>query len=341
MNPITYLFRGGCVAMTMLLAMPVFAQSPTPPGAESAGGAVVVRGTIRNGTTGRRQQVEELRLIRLQGGMQVLQIIADAGPDFSFEPVPGDAPLLLRASYEGTSYTKMIPPAPRFQRQAQELEVFEGGADRGDITITPLIQLVNTREGLQVSRVYAIENDSDPPRAYKGDPSIFIPSEATNVNSQLRNPGSQMPAPIALIKDGDFSRTSRGFRPGRSLLSIDFTLPNRELVDRNPAGAEATAIVLWQPAAARPEITGATSEFMEIPEQGPAFRVRYPAHGEVRFQMNDSDFYFENPAAAHENAFLSDAGRTGIALVIALAFLFLMISLLTSLLRGSGSGSTA
>lgn len=303
---------------------------------------VVIRGVIRNGTTGRRQQADELHLIRLQGGMQVLQIIGQAGPDFAFDPAPGDAPLLIRARYAGATYTRLVPPAPRFQSQSQEVLVFEAGAKRADITITPLYQLVNAPEGLKVSKIYAIENNSQPPRSFQGGaPLVYVPEGAAGLQSQLRNPDSQMPVPVELRKAGRFYESDRAFRPGRSLLYVDFTVSARDFTDMNPAqdGESYFAIYLWRPEAAKPSLSGGESELIEIPNEGAAYRVRYPADGGVRIRTDDRNFYFENPMAAHENAFLNSPLRTTIAIVVALSGFFFFISLLATILRSGRAGA--
>ncbi len=313
----------------------LFAVTVAPAFAESD--SVQLRGTIRNGTTGRAQKVDQLQLLRLEGGMKTLQVIADAGPDFRFDPAPRDAPLLIRATYGGTFYTQMVPPAPEKQNREHTLTVFDPGALRSDVNITPLYQLVNTKDGLRVSKLYAIENESKPPRSYTGDPLIYVPPGALELSVQLRNPDSSLPVPLSLVKEGEFLRADRGFRPGRSLLTVDFSLSAREWSDRTPPGETTTAIVFWRPEAAQPEIAGGKKKLLEIPDEGPAFQVRYPPDGAVRFRVNSDAYYFENPMAAHENAFLNSTGRTILALVVTLSFFFLLISILSALRRGGGS----
>jgi cytochrome c-type biogenesis protein CcmI len=121
---------------------------------------VAIEGRIINGTTGQPARVEQLELLKIQEGMQVVETLKAAGPNFRFTPIEqAGAPLLVRATYAGDSFISVIPPVERPGQEAlqTDLTVYDRGARIDDIEFHSGLQISRLREGLDVTLVYALK----------------------------------------------------------------------------------------------------------------------------------------------------------------------------------------
>jgi len=109
------------LAATLLLASYAAAQAGT------------VRGTVKNGTTGKPGAGVELTLIQLQGGMQgVAHSKSDAQGEFTFDhPGLGAQPMLVRASYRGINFNTAVPPGS----STVQVDIYEPSKDAKTIEV--------------------------------------------------------------------------------------------------------------------------------------------------------------------------------------------------------------
>lgn len=359
-NALTLIFAGFALGGALLLpARGLYAQMP---GGGPAQGPenVVFRGEIQNGTrNGSPAKVERLELIQLgEGVMQTVQVIENAGPTFQFQAVPRPTgPHLIRATYQGESYSTMVPPAPNFYLQPQQITVFEPGADRRSVQITSAMRVTKLKgDRLAIQQFMVISNDSVPPRSF--DPRgyhVYLPDGAETVRASLQHESTRMPIPLNLEPVADKPnryRVDRGVRPGNSQLVIDYDLPDVKFVDalpdekdavpglppaRTPAGSHENPhnfrIVFWQPGNARPTISGAQAETIEIPNIGEALRVVYPGGGQaVTFDFSAGGHFVENPMQSDTNPLFDTPTQTIVGVLSGLIVFFLI----ASIIAGSG-----
>lgn len=313
------------------------AQTPPAPGE-----MIVIRGRLVNGTTGAPVRAERLTLLRLSEGMQPLQTLNSAGPDFAFAPIPApDGPHLIRAEFQGESYNQMIPPAPRFYRAPQTITVYDAGAKRADVQITAALQVTKVQNGLRVESMYIIANQSQPRRSFSTDDLfVYVPTGATEVRGGLRHESSQMAIPLQLTPSGKpgYFRLGRGFRPGSSELTISYLVEGELLTDQllhDPAGDDNShkfRILLWRPQNARPIIQGGSVVQENIPGAGEALRVMYPPTGGVRYDFSSGDFLYDGPIE-EINPIFDTPLKAGVGLAGVTLLLFLILSFAVQLGR--------
>lgn len=303
----------------------------TAPG-PAAGKKATIFGTITNGTTGAPVAPEEIQLLRPgQTGMQVLQSIRPGTVSFKFDPVPVQGPVLVRSLYAGETYIHVVPPTEKFYNAPQQVTVYEVGARAEDILITSGLQVVKHKESLKLSRVFAIENRSKPPRAFAGSGlKFFVSPDAKNVRAQLQHQGS-MPVPNALTPEG---KLARGIRPGNSELTLEYEISGFQLEERaqefsgSPA-KHAFLVVVFQPADAKPKVEGASVEELQIPNLGPALRINFGTDS-AKFDFSNGGYIIENPLKSDVNAVFDESWKVLVALLFTIIILFLGASVLAS-----------
>ncbi len=309
---------------------------------------LIVSGTLRNGTRGGAPTgAEELALIQLAGGMSILQTLKNPGPNFRFQPVPRpNSPLLLRAVYQGETYTAMIPPTPQMQNRPQTVTVYDPGAPRDQVALQSALRVTKTGEGLQVEQLFVISNRSQPERSWSlRDYAIYIPPAAEGVQANLTHESTRMPVPLdvaAYPEAGEnFHRLERAVRPGESQLQINYALADVRFFDRLPrhmdapdansnsteiTDPQAFRIVMWRPENAEPSVEGGTVIPETIPGLGRAYRVVYP-NGGLTYDFSAGGVFFGNPMTSDINPIFDTDIKTGAGLVAAVLLFFLLISI--------------
>ena len=144
-----------------------------------------IKGLILNGTTGRAGRADSLALINLSQGMKTVETRKNLQSTFSFNPIRKPrGPLLIRAEYKGQVYVKMVPPTERFWKQNQKLIVYEPRKLPGDAQITTAIHITRMEEGLKISKIFAVKNNSTPPRTYTLEDFVFLYSKRRRERSR-------------------------------------------------------------------------------------------------------------------------------------------------------------
>ena len=311
----------------------------------AAAQTVSLQGQIRNGTRGGTPAgVEELALISLDGGMQVLATQSNVGPAFRFDNVPAqrNGPLLLRARFQGDSFATMIPPTPGALDRGIQVTVFESGASRSDVRITVALQVAKLpEEQLAVRKLFAVSNVSDPPRSFDaGDYAIYVPDGALELRASLVHESTRMPVDVQLRAGGEGRfLLDRTLRPGDSELTIEYTLDAQDFEDYMPLEREretpdphSFTIVIWRPADARPEVSGGEVIQETIPDFGEAYRVVYRPAEPVHYDFQGGSVLVLNPLDAEFNPIFDHAGKTILGLFVVLGLFFFLISIV----RASG-----
>lgn len=299
---------------------------------------IQITGQIRNGTNGMPAKVERLELIDLAQGMNVKQVLVDAGPRFQFKEVNLDPnrPAMIRAIYRGQPYFTMIPPVAERRKALQTVTVFETGYDPDSIQVNSGLQLTRTIDGLLVARVYAIANDSN--KTLPGDKVVFfIPENARDIKVTSRFQNS-MPVDLTLKQEGRWFWPERGFRPGMTEMAVEFAVDEFSFEERpdrignldSNNNSNFSRIVLWRPPDAIPEFSGAQNvQEMEVPDLGKAIQVTFT--GPITVTMNNGSVWFENPLQSDSNPVFSTTTGTLIGVLIVLALLFSLMVLFSGL----------
>ena len=203
------------LACVLLVALPNSASAGT------------VTGVVHNGTDGKTAAGVDVILIQLQGGMQpVASTKSDAKGAYKFDfPAIGQQPMLIRAVYQGVMFHQPLPPG----RDNVDVTVFEPSADSKIVNVgSRVIVFQPNGSNLLVGEEYALQNQSQPPKAYyseKGDFAFQLPQ-----GGQLGQVSSWGPSGMPVVQ----GTTDRGkgkyaiayaFQPGDNGVRFSYQLP--------------------------------------------------------------------------------------------------------------------
>jgi hypothetical protein len=192
--------------------------------------AGTVRGTVKNGTTGKPAAGVEVILIQLQGGMQpVANSKSDAQGEFAFDnPGLGAQPMLVRAVYRGINFHQPVPPGS----STVVVSIYEPSSDAKTINVPSHVVVFQPNGSkLIVGEEYQIENKSEPPKAYfrtEGNFDFALPEK-----SQLQQVAASGPTGMPVVQSPIDKKNNRysiayAFRPGQSIVRYSYELPYPE-----------------------------------------------------------------------------------------------------------------
>ena len=152
--------------------------------------AQTLSGTLKNGTTNKPAGGDDVVLIKLGEGMEeAARTKADAGGHFSFK-LPDQGPHLVRAIHQGVTYHRMAPPGTDYV----ELQVFDVAKKVEGISVTADVMRFQAQGNqLQGTRLFAVNNTSDPPRTQMNDQNFefYLPEGARIVDASAETAGGQ------------------------------------------------------------------------------------------------------------------------------------------------------
>jgi hypothetical protein len=185
---------------------------------------------LSNGTTGGKGSAELVRVILLKEAMLPIREVKNVSGSFSIQglDLPEGIPVLIQATYKGASYNKMIPPVPELRKAEQELVVFDTTNTESTISTRSLLQLVKLPDSLQVFKIFIIQNNSSPPKAYqpKSGLDIYIPKEANGLTGTWTQGNSKMAIPLEFISKSETIRSiERTVLPGSTEVQVMYTIP--------------------------------------------------------------------------------------------------------------------
>jgi hypothetical protein len=192
-----------------------------------AAAAGTVTGVVHNGTDGKLAAGVDVILIQLQGGMQpVVNTKSDDKGNFKFDfPAIGQQPMLIRAVYHGVMFHQPLPPG----RDKVDVTVYEPSGDTKMVNVgSRVIVLQPNGENLLVGEEYALQNQSQPPKAFfneKGDFAFQLPQGA-----QLGQVSSWGPSGMPVVQGtmdkgkGKFA-IAYAFQPGDNGVRFSYQMP--------------------------------------------------------------------------------------------------------------------
>jgi hypothetical protein len=188
--------------------------------------AQTLTGTVTNGTTSTAVAGDDVILIRLAQGMEeAARTKTDAKGAFHFELKDGQGPHLIRVVHQGVTYHHMAPPGTT----AADVQVFDVAKKVENITATADLLYVQAKpDELGVTRIFAVNNASKPPRTQMNDQNFefYIPSGAKIDGAQAQTAGGQWveSEPVAQPEKGRYAFVFP-LRPGQTDFQITYRLP--------------------------------------------------------------------------------------------------------------------
>lgn len=183
-------------------------------------------GTITNGTSGKPGAGDEVVLLTLAEGMQEAgRTKADASGKFHFDLKDAGGPHLIRAIHQGVTYHRMAPPGT----SSVDIQVYDAAQKVQGLNVTADVMRLQADQGqLQIVRLFAVDNQSSPPRTQQNDQNFefFLPDGATVDSGQARAPNGQ---PITNNPVPQKTKNKYAFnfplRPGETQFQIAYHLP--------------------------------------------------------------------------------------------------------------------
>ena len=188
--------------------------------------AETLTGTVKNGTTDKPGSGDEVVLIKLGNGMEeAARTKADAKGNFKFDFDDAASPHLIRAIHQGVTYHRMAPPGTT----SVEIEVFDVSKKIEGLSVTADVMRCQVENGqLEVDRIFAVNNESKPPRTQMNDHNFefYVPEDAKVLQGAAKtangNPLNSAPVPQA-----DKGRYAFIFplRPGETQFQVQYAVP--------------------------------------------------------------------------------------------------------------------
>src|SRR5437879_10622084 len=193
----------------------------------SLAAAGTVTGVVHNATYGKIAAGVDFILIQLQGGMQpVVNTKSDDKGNFKFDfPAIGQQPMLIRAVYHGVMFHQPLPPG----RDKVDVTVYEPSADTKMVNVgSRVIVLQPNGENLLVGEEYALQNQSQPPKAYysdKGDFAFQLPQGAQIGQVSSWGPSGMPVVQGTMDKGKGKYAIAYAFQPGDNGVRFSYQLP--------------------------------------------------------------------------------------------------------------------
>jgi hypothetical protein len=197
----------------------------------SVAAAQNITGTVTNATTGKPSAGDEVTLLSLSQGMQeVANTKSDAQGRFSLPAPAGDpAPHMVRVTHEGVNYFPQGGPLMPGTTTAQ-LTVYDSAKKVDGLSQTVEVDRYQSDgKQLQGIALYAIRNQSQPPRTVADDKRTFefvLPDGAELESAQAKGPGGQ---PIAVEAAPGPQKNRYAFnyplRPGETQFQVSYHMP--------------------------------------------------------------------------------------------------------------------
>ncbi len=188
--------------------------------------AATLTGTVTNGTTGAPSKGDTVVMLKLAEGMQeVAHAVTDARGHFSLDAPDDNAMHLVRVNHQNVNYHKPAQPGTSIA----DVTVYDSAPTVAGVSANvDIIRVQAENNNLSVIEMYAVKNESAPPRTQMSDHSfeIYLPEGAQLDTSLAAGPGG-MPVNSAPVPGNEKNRYAFIFplRPGETKFQIAYHMP--------------------------------------------------------------------------------------------------------------------
>jgi hypothetical protein len=188
--------------------------------------ATKITGKVANGTTQRPAAGEDVVLLSLAGGMQEsARTKTDSKGEFTLEVPDEGTQHLIRVTHQGVNYFHAAPQGTT----SAEITVYDSAKKVSNlIGEGRVVRVQTTGDQLEVSEMYIVRNESNPPRTWMSDRTleVVLPDGAKVEQGMAAGPGG-MPVNSPLVPTGTSNRYAFVYplRPGRSQFQVIYKLP--------------------------------------------------------------------------------------------------------------------
>ena len=183
-------------------------------------------GTVTNGTTNKPAAGDDVVLLKLGEGMaEGARVKSNAQGKFSLPLDDAGAPHLVRVIHQGVTYHRMAPPGTT----SVEIQVFDAAKKVEGVSVTAdVMRFQSQGDALQGVRLFAVDNNSNPPRTQMTDKGFefYLPPGAVVDSSEATTAGGN-PLNLAPVPQDEKDRYAFIFplRPGETTFQVSYHLP--------------------------------------------------------------------------------------------------------------------
>jgi hypothetical protein len=153
--------------------------------------AQALSGAVKNGTTGKPAAGDDVILLKLGQGMEEGgRTKSDSQGKFSFKLDDAGSPHLVRVVHQGVTYHRMAPPGT----DSVNVDIYDVARKVEGVSVTADVMRFQAQQNeLQGIRLFAVTNDSKPPRTQMNDQSFefYLPDGATVEQGMAMTAGGQ------------------------------------------------------------------------------------------------------------------------------------------------------
>jgi hypothetical protein len=230
--------------------------------------AAEITGSVRNSTTGKPAAGDDVVLLNMASGMdEVGRTKTDSQGRFHLKVDDAATPYLIRVIHQKVTYHKPAPPGT----PSVEVEVYDAAPKvEGVHAIVDVLRFEADSSSLQVTELYGISNNSQPPRTQMSERTfeIFLPPGAEIQSSTAMTSGG-MPVNSAPVPTGEKNRYAFLFplRPGETRFQISYRLPYSGEADFQPRLTQDTEhLVVMVPPSMQFRSNAGAGAFQAMPE---------------------------------------------------------------------------
>jgi len=160
-------------------------------GGSTIASAQTLSGSVKNGTTDKPAAGDDVILLKLGQGMEEGgRTKSDAQGKFSFKLDDAGSPHLIRVVHQGVTYHRMAPPGT----DSVNVDIYDVAKKVEGVSVTADVMRFQAQGNeLQGIRLFAVTNDSKPPRTQMNDQSFefYLPEGATVEQGMAMTAGGQ------------------------------------------------------------------------------------------------------------------------------------------------------
>jgi len=197
--------------------------------------AQTLTGTVKNSTTNKPGAGDDVVLLSLSQGMEESgRTKADAQGHFSLKLDDAGSPHLVRVIHQGVTYHRMAPPGTT----SVEVEVFDVAKKVDGVAVTADVMRFQAQGSeLQGIRLFAVNNNSTPPRTQMNDQNFefYLPDGAQIDQGMAMTAGGQ-PINSAPVPQKEKNRYAFIFplRPGETQFQVVYHVPYNGTLSVDP-----------------------------------------------------------------------------------------------------------
>lgn len=298
-------------------------------------------GTIWNGTNSKIVKSSKIEVIQLsEEGMKPVQTFENQS-DFQIL-LQSQSPYLIRVEYNNEIYNEIINMKDlKNKTLRKKIYVYDTTNQIDKLVINTGYQITKYAEGLEINKIYAIQNKTIPPRTISSEQLLFsLPENAEILQATISHEYTQMPIKLNLKKNEDgFYRLDKNFKPGNSEIVIQFTIsgyiydykvdPILQQLQKISNQEKIMTVFMWRPEDAYPKLQGGEIKEKQVPNLGKAYLVYYDSD-HIKVDFSKGSFLYKNPLKAYSNPIFDKPTKTVIGIILGLFLIFLFIPIIAT-----------